>query len=81
MPTESCAPEKTTCRCAWPWLSGLFAAPAFVHLVRLLAGWEVTIGGKSIPMSISWAGAIVFGVLAIVCGILGCRKRGAGLSV
>jgi hypothetical protein len=73
--SESCSPAHTSFRCAWSWLSGLFAAPAFVHLVRLLAGWDVTIGTYSVPMWISWAGLVLFGTLSIICAILGCGKK------
>ncbi len=72
---ESCATDKTTWRCAWPWLSGFFAAPAFVHLVRILSGWSVRIGSTDIAMSVSWICFGACGVLAVLCAVLGCRNR------
>lgn len=72
---ESCSPKRTTFRCAWPWLSGFFAAPAFVHLVRALAGWQMTVGGTQISLCLSWAIVIASGTLSIICAVLGCKKR------
>jgi hypothetical protein len=66
------SPEKTRILCAWPWVSGFFAAPAFVHLVRVLAGWPVRIGSTDIPMSVSWIGMVVCATLSIGCALIGC---------
>ena len=72
---NSCQTDKTTCKCAWPWLSGFFAVPAFVHLVHVLAGWRVVIGDYEISTKMSAVCIALFGTLAIVCGLLGCRDK------
>jgi hypothetical protein len=71
---ELSAAQRTTFFCAWPWLSGFFAAPAFVHLVRALAGWQLSVAGVQISLRSSWVIVIVGGALSIVCAILGCKK-------
>ena len=43
----------------------IFAIVAILHLVRLVKGWPVQIGSQSIPMSVSWAGLVVAGLIAI----------------
>jgi len=43
----------------------LFAAVAVIHVLRLARGWEVLIGGWSMPAGASVAGLIVSGYLAI----------------
>jgi hypothetical protein len=70
--------DRTRFACAWPWVSGFFAAPAFVHLVRVLAGWHVIIGENEIPMMLSWICVFVCGLLSIVCAMLGCRNGAKG---
>jgi hypothetical protein len=42
----------------------LFAAIAVVHGLRLIYGWEVTVGGEAVESWVSWAGMIVAVVLA-----------------
>lgn len=42
----------------------IFALVAIAHLVRLIRQWTVQIGPAVIPMSISWLGLIVAGLLA-----------------
>ena len=43
----------------------LFTVVALAHMARLLSGWPVEVGGAVIPMSVSWAGLIVPGALAV----------------
>jgi uncharacterized membrane protein YecN with MAPEG domain len=43
----------------------IFTLVAIAHLVRLIKQWTVQIGQTAIPMSISWIGLIVAGLLAI----------------
>jgi len=43
----------------------IFALVAVAHIVRLFKGWTVKIGPYSVPMSISWIGLIVAGLMAI----------------
>jgi hypothetical protein len=42
----------------------LFLVVAIVHLLRIIFGWQVEIGGLSIPFWVSWLGVLVAGVLA-----------------
>jgi hypothetical protein len=43
----------------------IFAIVAILHFVRLLKRWPVHVGSHSIPMSLSWFGLAVSGLLAI----------------
>ena len=43
----------------------IFALVAIAHVVRLIKQWTVQIGQVLIPMSISWIGLIVSGLLSI----------------
>jgi uncharacterized membrane protein len=42
----------------------LFLLIALLHAVRLLQGWQVTIGGAVVPVWISWIGLAIAGYLA-----------------
>lgn len=42
----------------------LFLVVAIMHLLRIIFGWQVEIGGLSIPFWVSWLGVLVAGVLA-----------------
>ena len=42
----------------------LFLAMAVVHLLRIIFGWHVEIGGLSIPFWVSWLAVFVAGALA-----------------
>jgi hypothetical protein len=44
----------------------IFALVAILHLVRILAGWDFTIGGWNVPTWLSLIGVVVPGILAIV---------------
>ena len=44
----------------------VFAFVAVLHLLRLFAGWEVTVNGLVIPVWISLPGLIVTGGLALM---------------
>lgn len=47
-------------------VSGLvFAVVAVLHLLRVLNGWSFQLGPMDLPMSVSWLGAIVPGLLAV----------------
>jgi hypothetical protein len=41
----------------------LFSLIALLHALRLLRGWQVTIGDMMIPLWVSWVGLIVAGYL------------------
>jgi hypothetical protein len=43
----------------------IFAVVAIAHLIRILKGWTAQIGSYSVPMSLSWIGLLVGGLLAI----------------
>ena len=42
----------------------LFFVVAIMHLLRIIFGWQVEIGGLSIPFWVSWLGVLVAGALA-----------------
>ena len=42
----------------------LFLVVAIMHLLRIIFGWSVEIGGLSIPFWASWLGVLVAGALA-----------------
>jgi hypothetical protein len=42
----------------------LFLVVAVMHLLRIILGWQVEIGGLGIPFWVSWLGVLVAGTLA-----------------
>ena len=44
----------------------LFIVVAIMHLLRIILGWQVEIGGLSIPFWVSWLGVLVAGALAYI---------------
>ena len=56
------------------WLSGFFAFPALVHLVRLLGRFPFSVGGVSFRLRHSLAIVVVFGLLSAFL----CRKATCG---
>jgi hypothetical protein len=42
----------------------LFLVMAIVHLLRIILGWHVEIGGLSIPFWVSWLAVFVAGALS-----------------
>jgi hypothetical protein len=50
----------------------LFLVVAIMHLLRIIFGWHVEVGGLSIPFWVSWLGALVAGALAYF-GFTQCR--------
>jgi hypothetical protein len=44
--------------------AALFLAVAIAHLLRIIFGWHVGIGGLSIPFWVSWLAVLVAGALA-----------------
>ena len=44
----------------------VFALVAFLHLLRLALGWEVTFNGAVVPMWLSIAGLLIAGGLAVM---------------
>ena len=43
----------------------IFAFIAFMHLLRIMKQWVITVGGKTIPMSVSKIGLVVSIILAV----------------
>lgn len=73
---------KCRCWCVFPWLSGFFALPAIVHLIRIIAGWELVWGGEAVTMKTSWIIFIVCALFSLVLGIIGCllhKKEAPGV--
>jgi len=44
----------------------IFSVMAIVHLIRLAQGWEVVVGGFSVPVAWSAPAAIILGGLAFL---------------
>jgi hypothetical protein len=44
--------------------AALFLAMAIMHLLRIIFGWEVQIGGFAIPFWVSWLAIPITGALA-----------------
>lgn len=42
----------------------IFGVIAMLHVLRLLLGWSIVIGGYTFPMWLSWIGLLVAGFLA-----------------
>lgn len=42
----------------------IFLIISILHLMRILIGWEVSIGGWMIPLGVSWVALVVSGFLA-----------------
>jgi hypothetical protein len=53
----------------------LFLLIAFLHAIRLLQGWQVTIGGAVVPLWVSRIGLAISGFLAYEGFRLGRRIR------
>ena len=45
--------------------AAVFAVVAIAHLTRAIAGWPITIGTWSVPLDVSWLGAIATGALSL----------------
>ena len=43
----------------------IFAIVAIAHLIRISKGWAAHIGPYTVPMSLSWIGLLIAGLLAI----------------
>lgn len=46
----------------------VFTLVASMHVLRILMGWEVRIGGAVIPMWASYVGLVIAGCLAVMPG-------------
>ena len=42
----------------------VFAVVALAHLARALAAWTIVIGPWTVPIALSWIGAIAAGILS-----------------
>jgi hypothetical protein len=45
--------------------AAIFAAVSFIHMLRIILGWEVRIGMNEIPFSMSWAGMFLAAALSV----------------
>jgi len=52
----------------------VFALVALLHLLRVLMGWPVLIGGWMVPMWVSWIAVVVAGALGYFGLRLTARK-------
>ncbi|HIC40879.1 hypothetical protein MNB_SUP05-12-245 [hydrothermal vent metagenome] len=43
----------------------IFAIVAFAHLIRIIDGWEVSVNGQAVPMTISYLAFVATGMLAV----------------
>ncbi len=53
----------------------VFFAVAAGHLARLIAGWEIAIAGRAVPLWISVPGLVIPGVLSAWGFVLAARTR------
>lgn len=44
--------------------AALFLTVAIAHFLRIILGWQVEIGGLTIPFWVSWVGVLVAAALA-----------------
>jgi len=44
--------------------AALFLIVAIAHLLRIILGWQIEIGGLSIPFWLSWLAVLVAGAFA-----------------
>jgi len=43
----------------------IFAIVAFAHLIRIIDGWELSVNGQGVPMTISYLAFVASGMLAV----------------
>jgi len=67
--------DKCHCGCMFTWFSGLFAAPAIAHIIRIIAGWDVIINGQMFAMKTSWMVFILCGLLSIIFALIACKMN------
>jgi uncharacterized membrane protein len=42
----------------------VFAAVAAMHACRIVVGWPAVLGSTAVPMTVSWVGLVVAGLLS-----------------
>ena len=52
----------------------IFAAVAIAHLVRLITGFEIVVGGIVVPVPMSCLGALIAGALAVWMAVAAQRS-------
>ncbi len=52
----------------------IFAAVVVIHLARLIAGFEIVVGGIVVPVRMSFLGALIAGVLALWMAVAAQRS-------
>lgn len=53
----------------------LFTVVAMIHLWRISSGWDVSVSGTAVPMSVSWAALIVTTIFAYYGLRFGTRQH------
>jgi hypothetical protein len=43
----------------------VFTLVCLLHVLRLVYGWSAMIGGRTVPIWVSWVGVVVSGFLAL----------------
>jgi hypothetical protein len=54
--------------------SAIFAVVALAHLLRIVVGWPVIVGGWAVPMWVSWIGFVVAAGLCYFASSLAMRN-------
>jgi hypothetical protein len=55
--------------------SAIFAVVALIHLARIILVWQMTIGGWTVPIWVSWIGFVVASGLAYLGLKYATQKR------
>jgi ABC-type transporter Mla maintaining outer membrane lipid asymmetry permease subunit MlaE len=77
------AKEKCCGSCTLTWLSGFFAMPALMHLIRIIIGWPLTLAEHTFTAKESIVIIAVTGIFSAVLGIIGCAlsRKSEGAAV
>lgn len=57
----------------YTWISGLLAAPAIAHVIRMLLEFDLVVAQMQVPMLFSALCIAAFGVLSVGAWLLACR--------
>lgn len=66
----SCFTSKQT---AFVWLSGFFATPTLMHLIRVVLRAPVRLGTWDVPLSTSYIVLVITGLLSFIFCRMACR--------
>ena len=53
----------------------IFAAVSFTHLVRLITGIEIVVGGVVAPVWVSFPGMLIAALLGLAAGVISARAN------